>query len=224
MVVPLGIVSIACISKQRIIKHTEQLQITNIVCLTNYKKLYSSFFTIANLPWASCLISNTYLNGMIKFDFSWYEYNLRWIIKNLLLGKFPNIRFFMWLLFFFRSNIFNLNWFLFHFQFCGFLQTLSYIILNIIYYLALISYDLRISNVLLKQQALPIFHHFHRMMNIVTIRTSRPKFKTDSTSIVYLYSTLFIKKPSSPLLSEALENTKMNQHPFFNFLDSNVTT
>lgn len=126
--------------------------------------------------------------------------------------------------FFFRSNIFNLNWFLFHFQFCGFLQTLSYIVLNIIYYLALISYDLRISNVLLKQQALPIFHHFHRMMNIVTIRTSRPKFKTDSTSIVYLYSTLFIKKPSSPLLSEALENTKMNQHPFFNFLDSNVTT
>lgn len=132
LVVPLGIVSIACISKQRIIKHTEQLQITNIVCLTNYKKLYSSFFTIANLPWASCLISNTYLNGMIKFDFSWYEYNLRWIIKNLLLGKFPNIRFFMWLLFFFRSNIFNLNWFLFHFQFCGFLQALSYIILNII--------------------------------------------------------------------------------------------
>lgn len=92
------------------------------------------------------------------------------------------------------------------------------------YYLALISYDLRISNVLLKQQALPIFHHFHKMMNIVTIRTSRPKFKTDSTSIVYLYSTLFIKKPSSPLLSEALENTKMYQHPFFNFLDSNVTT
>lgn len=132
LVVPLGIVSIACINKQRILKHTEQLQVTNIACLTNNKKLYSSFFTIANLPWASCLISNTYLNGMIKFDFSWYEYNLRWIIKNLLLGKFPNIRFFMWLLFLFRSNIFNLNWFLFHFQFCGFLQTLSYIILNII--------------------------------------------------------------------------------------------
>lgn len=132
LVVPLGIVSIACINKQRIIKHTEQLQVTNIACLTNNKKLYSSFFTIANSLWASCLISNTYLNGMIKFDFSWFEYNLRWIIKNLLLGKFPNIRFFMWLLFLFRSNIFNLNWFLFHFQFCGFLQTLSYIILSII--------------------------------------------------------------------------------------------
>lgn len=74
LVVPLGIVSIACISKQRIIKHTEQLQITNIVCLTNYRKLYSSFFTIANLPWASCLISNTYLNGLIKF---WFQ--LIWI-------------------------------------------------------------------------------------------------------------------------------------------------
>lgn len=133
LVVPLGIVSIACINKQRIIKHTEQLQVTNIACLTNNKKLYSSFFTIANLPWASCLISNTYLNGLIKFDFSWYEYNLRWIIKNLLLGKFPNIQFFMWLLFLFRSNTFNLNWFLFHFQFCGFLQTLSYINLSNIF-------------------------------------------------------------------------------------------
>lgn len=61
LVVPLGIVSIACISKQRIIKHTEQLQITNIVCLTNYRKLYSSFFTIANLPWASCLINQQYI-------------------------------------------------------------------------------------------------------------------------------------------------------------------
>lgn len=135
LVVPLGIVSIACISKQRIIKHTEQLQITNIVCLTNYKKLYSSFFTMPNLPWASCLISNTYLNGMIKFDFSWYEYNLRWIIKNLLLGKFLNIQFFMWLLFLFRSNTFNLIWFLFHFQFCGFLQTLSYINLSNIFFI-----------------------------------------------------------------------------------------
>lgn len=49
LVVPLGIVSIACISKQRIIKHTEQLQITNIVCLTNYKKLYNCKFTVGVL-------------------------------------------------------------------------------------------------------------------------------------------------------------------------------
>lgn len=61
LVVPLGIVSIACINKQRIIKHTEQLQVTNIACLTNNKKLYSSFFTIANLPWASCLINQQYI-------------------------------------------------------------------------------------------------------------------------------------------------------------------
>lgn len=74
LVVPLGIVSIACINKQRIIKHTEQLQITNIACLTNNKKLYSSSFTIANSLWASCLISNTYLNGLIKF---WFQ--LIWI-------------------------------------------------------------------------------------------------------------------------------------------------
>lgn len=114
----------------------------------------------------------------------------------------------------------------FTFNFVDFFKHFPISFLISFYYLALISYDLRISNynVWLKQQALPIFHHFHKMMNIVTIRTSRPKFKTDSTSIVYLYSTLFIKKPSSPLLSEALENTKMYQHPPFHFLDSNVTT